>query len=174
MLLAAMEARSVDEIPHGPEWQYEPKWDGFRCVLARDADDIAMFSKSGQDLKRYFPEIVGAALDLKPRRFVLDGEIVVPIEGKFSFEDLLQRIHPASSRVRTLAAKAPALYLAFDLLAEGKRISHPSPCLSGARCWKTLPNDGLQAMLVSDCHPQVAPLRMRSAGFGRPAGVATA
>ena len=119
--LAVMEARSVEEIPQGPEWQYEPKWDGFRCILARDADDIAMFSKSGEDLKRYFPEIVGAALDLKAKKFVLDGEIVVPVEGEFSFDDLLQRIHPAASRVRTLAAKTPALYLAFDLLVEGKK-----------------------------------------------------
>ena len=116
-----MEARSVDEIPQGPEWQYEPKWDGFRCILARDADDVAMLSKSGEDLKRYFPEIVGAALDLKAKRFILDGEIVVPIEGEFSFDDLLQRIHPAASRVKTLAAKTPALYLAFDLLKDGKK-----------------------------------------------------
>ena len=119
--LTAMEARSVDEIPQGPEWQYEPKWDGFRCILARDADDVAMLSKSGEDLKRYFPEIVGAALDLRAKRFVLDGEIVVPIEGEFSFDDLLQRIHPAASRVKTLAAKTPALYLAFDLLKDGKK-----------------------------------------------------
>jgi ATP-dependent DNA ligase len=120
-LLAAMEARSVNEIPRGPEWQYEPKWDGFRCILARDGDNVTMFSKSGEDLKRYFPDIVGAALDLKTKRLILDGEIVVPIEGEFSFDDLLQRIHPAASRVRMLAAKTPALYLAFDLLMEGKK-----------------------------------------------------
>ena len=118
---AAMEARSVDDIPQGPEWQYEPKWDGFRCILVRDADDVAMLSKSGENLKRYFPEIVSAALDLKSKKFTLDGEIVVPIEDEFSFDDLLQRIHPAASRVKTLAAKTPALYLAFDLLKEGKK-----------------------------------------------------
>src|ERR1700744_3694536 len=116
-----MEARSVDDIPQGPEWQYEPKWDGFRCILVRDADDVAMLSKSGEDLKRYFPEIVSAALDLKSKKFTLDCEIVVPIEDEFSFDDLLQRIHPAASRVKTLAAKTPALYLAFDLLKEGKK-----------------------------------------------------
>jgi ATP-dependent DNA ligase len=119
--LAAMEARSVDEIPQGPDWQYEPKWDGFRCILAREDGDVAMLSKSGEDLKRYFPEIVGAALDLRAKRFTLDGEIVVPIKGQFSFDDLLQRIHPAASRVKTLAAKTPALYLAFDLLKDGKK-----------------------------------------------------
>jgi ATP-dependent DNA ligase len=111
--LAAMEARSVDKIPQGPEWQYEPKWDGFRCILARDAGDVAMFSKSGQDLKRYFPEIVAAALDLNAKSFIL--------EGQFSFDDLLQRIHPAASRVKRLAAETPALYLAFDLLKDGKK-----------------------------------------------------
>jgi ATP-dependent DNA ligase len=119
--LAAMEARSVDEIPQGPEWQYEPKWDGFRCILARDAGDVAMFSKSGQDLKRYFPEIVAAALDLNAKSFILDGEIIVSVEGQFSFDDLLQRIHPAASRVKRLAAETPALYLAFDLLKEGTK-----------------------------------------------------
>jgi ATP-dependent DNA ligase len=116
-----MEARSVDEIPQGPEWQYEPKWDGFRCILARDAGDVALFSKSGQNLKRYFPEVVAAALDLNAKSFILDGEIVVPVEGQLSFDDLLQRIHPAASRVKRLAAETPALYLAFDLLKEGTK-----------------------------------------------------
>jgi ATP-dependent DNA ligase len=118
---AAMEARSVEEIPEGPEWQYEPKWDGFRCILTRDGDEVAMLSKSGQDLSRYFPEIVSAALSLRAKNFVLDGEIVVPVGGQSSFDDLLQRIHPAASRVRKLAAEMPALYLAFDLLKESKK-----------------------------------------------------
>jgi ATP-dependent DNA ligase len=96
--IEAMEARSVDAIPIGQEWQYEPKWDGFRCLLTRDADAVAMHSKSGQDLSRYFPEVVAGALALREKAFVLDGEIVVPVEGRFSFDDLLQRIHPAASR----------------------------------------------------------------------------
>jgi ATP-dependent DNA ligase len=116
-----MEARSVDEIPEGPEWQYEPKWDGFRCILTRDGGEVAMLSKSGQDLNRYFPEIVTAALSLRSKSFVLDGEIVVPVKGQFSFDHLLQRIHPAVSRVRKLATETPALYLTFDLLKEGKK-----------------------------------------------------
>ena len=115
-----MEARSVDAIPGGKEWQYEPKWDGFRCVLARDADAVAMYSKSGQDLSRYFPEVVAAALTLREKSFVLDGEIVVPVGGRFSFDDLLQRIHPAASRVKKLAEQTPALFRAFDLLKKGK------------------------------------------------------
>lgn len=118
---AAMEARSVDAIPQGAEWQYEPKWDGFRCILTRDAGDVAMFSKSGQSLKRYFPEIVAAALKLKTKSFILDGEIVVPAGKTFSFDDLLQRIHPAASRVERLAAERPALYLIFDLLKDGRK-----------------------------------------------------
>lgn len=80
-----------------------------------------MLSKSGQDLKRYFPEIISAALRLKAKSFALDGEIVVPVKGQFSFDDLLQRIHPAASRVKKLAAEAPALYLAFDLLKAGNK-----------------------------------------------------
>ena len=118
--IEAMEARSVDAIPGGKEWQYEPKWDGFRCLLARDADAVAMYSKSGQDLSRYFPEVVAAALTLREKSFVLDGEIVVPVGGRFSFDDLLQRIHPAASRVKKLAEQTPALFLAFDLLKKGK------------------------------------------------------
>jgi ATP-dependent DNA ligase len=115
-----MEARSVDAIPVGREWQYEPKWDGFRCLLARDGDGVAMYSKSGQDLARYFPEVVAAARTLREQSFVLDGEIVVPVGRHFSFDDLLQRIHPAASRVKKLSVEKPALFLAFDLLKKGK------------------------------------------------------
>jgi ATP-dependent DNA ligase len=118
--IAAMEARSVDKIPEGPHWQYEPKWDGFRCILARDGGKVALTSKSGQDLLRYFPEIVAGALGLRAKSFVLDGEIVVPVETQFSFDSLLQRIHPAVSRVKKLAEKTPALYLVFDLLKDGR------------------------------------------------------
>jgi ATP-dependent DNA ligase len=113
-----MEALSVDEIPVGPEWQYEPKWDGFRCLVFRDGDKIELQSKSGQPLTRYFPEIVEAVGALKPKAFVLDGEIVVPSDGVFSFDALLQRIHPAASRITRLAGETPALLIVFDLLAD--------------------------------------------------------
>jgi ATP-dependent DNA ligase len=119
--LAAMEARSVDTIPRGSEWQYEPKWDGFRCLLYRDGGHVDLRSKSGEDLTRYFPELVEAALKLKASEFLLDGEIVVPHGKAFSFDDLLQRIHPAASRVKKLSTETPALYLAFDLLATSER-----------------------------------------------------
>ncbi len=89
-----MEARSVDAIPAGEAWQYEPKWDGFRCLLTRNTASVAMYSKSGQDLSRYFPEVIREALGLGEKTFLLDGEIVVPIGGQFSFDDLLQRIIP--------------------------------------------------------------------------------
>ena len=115
-----MEARSVEAIPTGEMWQYEPKWDGFRCLLARDGQAVVMYSKSGQNLSRYFPEVVAAALTIREKSFVLDGEIVVPLGGRFSFDDLLQRIHPAASRVKKLAERTPALFLAFDLLKKGK------------------------------------------------------
>lgn len=115
-----MEARSVDAIPRGPEWQYEPKWDGFRCLLARDGAEVSMRSKAGEDLARYFPEVLTAALALKAQRFVLDGELVVPHGKAFSFDALLQRIHPAASRVKRLAAETPALFLVFDLLGVGR------------------------------------------------------
>jgi ATP-dependent DNA ligase len=113
-----MEALSVEGIPAGDEWQYEPKWDGFRCLVFRDGNKVELQSKSGQSLTRYFPDIVEAVLALKAKTFVLDGEIVVPSDGAFSFDALLQRIHPAASRVNKLAQETPALLIVFDLLAD--------------------------------------------------------
>ncbi|GAC1303102.1 MAG: ATP-dependent DNA ligase [Vulcanimicrobiaceae bacterium] len=114
-----MEARLVAEIPRDDGWQYEPKWDGFRCLAYRSGSDVRLQSKSGQPLERYFPEIVAALAGLAADRFVLDGELVVETGGALSFDALLQRIHPAASRVRKLATETPATYLVFDLLAEG-------------------------------------------------------
>ena len=113
-----MEALSVDAIPRGPQWQYEPKWDGFRCLAFRDGASVELQSKSGQSLTRYFPEMVEALLAVEADRFVADGEIVVPEGEGFSFDALLQRIHPAASRVKKLAAETPGLYIVFDLLAD--------------------------------------------------------
>jgi len=111
-----MEARSVAGIPTGPEWQYEPKWDGFRCLVFRDRRKVELQSKAGQPLTRYFPDLVEAVLAVKAEKFVLDGEILVPSDGAFSFDALLQRIHPAPSRVQKLARETPALLFVFDLL----------------------------------------------------------
>ena len=98
--LPPMEARSVDKVPTGEEWQYEPKWDGFRCLAFREGSKIELQSKSEQPLARYFPELVDALGGLRPRMFVLNGEIAIPAGQGFSFDALLQRIHPAASRVQ--------------------------------------------------------------------------
>lgn len=116
-----MEARSVDAIPVGEQWQYEPKWDGFRCLLARDSGTVTMRSKSGQDLTRYFPEVARSAAQFPKQHFILDGELVIPIGKQFSFDALLQRIHPAASRIKRLSEETPAQFLAFDLLRRGAK-----------------------------------------------------
>src|SRR6185437_10236753 len=113
-----MEAKSVEKLPSGDAWQYEPKWDGFRCIAFRDGDKVDLQSKSGQPLARYFPELVDALLRLKPKQFVIDSEIVVPVKGKFSFDDLLMRIHPAASRIKKLAQETPAKLIVFDQLVD--------------------------------------------------------
>src|SRR6476619_7616998 len=113
-----MEAKSVEKLPAGDIWQYEPKWDGFRCLAFRDGEQVDLQSKSGQPLARYFPEVVDALLKLKAKQFVIDGEIVVPVKGKFSFDDLLMRIHPAASRIKKLAQETPARLIVFDLLVD--------------------------------------------------------
>jgi len=122
--LPPMEARSVDEIPVGDDWHYEPKWDGFRCLAFRDGDKVFLQSKAGQPLARYFPDVVAELQKLKSKRFVLDGELAIPIGDALSFDELQLRLHPAASRVEKLAAAHPALFIAFDLLAdeEGKSL----------------------------------------------------
>jgi len=112
----AMEAKPVGSLPTGPGWQYEPKWDGFRCLVFREGEHVFLQSKSGQEFGRYFPEVVAAVSALKPQTFVLDCELAVPVGGRLSFDSLLQRIHPAASRVQRLAAETPAVMIVFDLL----------------------------------------------------------
>lgn len=118
-----MEAESVEELPQGKEWQFEPKWDGFRCLIFRDGDEVRIQSKAGKPLGRYFPDVVAAALAVGARRFVVDGEIVIAVNGRLSFDDLLQRIHPAASRVATLAESHPARIHIFDLLVDERGTS---------------------------------------------------
>lgn len=115
-----MEAKSVEQLPAGDAWQYEPKWDGFRCIAFRDGATVDLQSKSGQPLGRYFPEVVEALGKLKAKQFVIDGEIVVPVKGKFSFDDLLMRIHPAASRIKKLAEETPSKLIVFDLLVDDR------------------------------------------------------
>src|SRR4051794_21504214 len=115
-----MNALLIDEIPIGENWQFEPKWDGFRCLAFRDGERIDLQSKSGQSLTRYYPEVVEMLRALKANQFVLDGEIVIPEGEELSFDALLQRIHPAATRIRKLSVETPAMFIVFDLLADGK------------------------------------------------------
>jgi len=119
-----MEAEPAQKLPTGPEWQYEPKWDGFRCIAFRDGDRVDLESKSSKPLTRYFPELVASLRAIRAKQFVLDGEIVIPVNGDLSFDDLLQRIHPAASRIAKLSAATPCIYIVFDLLvdANGKKL----------------------------------------------------
>ena len=113
-----MEMTQVERIPDGPQWEYEPKWDGFRALVFRDGDEIEIQSKSGQPLARYFPEIAERLRAIRARKFVLDGELMVQIDDELSFDALLQRIHPAETRVARLAKETPARLVVFDLLVD--------------------------------------------------------
>jgi ATP-dependent DNA ligase len=128
-----MEAIAVDAIPAGAGWQYEPKWDGFRCLAFRRDADVILQSKSGKPLTRYFPELVAALAALAPPRFVVDGEIIIVDGAMLAFDDLLQRIHPAASRVRKLAAETPGTLVVFDLLVDGRGQSIVDRALSDRR-----------------------------------------
>jgi len=114
-----MEAVLAGELPAGEGWQYEPKWDGFRCLARRDAKTVELISKNGRPLGRYFPEILEVLAGLKQRRFLLDGELIITIGDALSFDALQLRLHPAESRVRKLAAETPAELMLFDLLSLG-------------------------------------------------------
>ena len=112
-----MEARSEDALPVAAgSWQYEPKWDGFRCLAFRKDEAVELRAKSGKPLGRFFPEVVALVRELPFQRFVADGEIVIDIEGRLSFDALQMRLHPAESRIRKLAAETPARLVLFDLL----------------------------------------------------------
>jgi ATP-dependent DNA ligase len=114
-----MEARNAAHLPESGDWIYEPKWDGFRGLAFRQADEVLLQSKAGQPLGRYFPELVAALRELPQKEFVLDGEIVILSEGHLDFNALLQRIHPAESRIRRLSKETPVTFLCFDLLLHG-------------------------------------------------------
>src|ERR1700686_4782223 len=115
-----MEAMSATVLPTGPQWQYEPKWDGFRCLAFRDRKKVHLQSKAGKPLTRYFPELAAALANLEATRFVLDGEIVIPSESGLSFDQLLMRIHPSASRVDKLSRETPCVFIVFDLLVDGE------------------------------------------------------
>jgi ATP-dependent DNA ligase len=115
-----MEAKLVDELPEEPGWQFEPKWDGFRCLAFRAGKEVDLRAKSGKPLTRYFPEVVAMLAALKPKQFVLDGELAIPIDDTLSFDALQMRIHPAESRIKKLAAETPAILILFDMLLDAR------------------------------------------------------
>src|ERR671921_1194564 len=117
--VSPMLAKAATKLPTGDGFFYEPKWDGFRCIVFRDGDEVELGSRNERPLTRYFPEVVAAVKEALPERCVVDGEIVVPQGDRLHFESLLQRIHPAESRVNLLAEQTPAHFVAFDLLAVG-------------------------------------------------------
>jgi ATP-dependent DNA ligase len=123
-----MEARLVDRLPREANWQFEPKWDGFRCLAFRADNEIDLRAKSGKPLARYFPDVVAQLAALAPRRFVLDGELAIPVGETLSFDALQMRLHPAESRVRKLAGEMPAILILFDCLLEpGGRVLLDEP-----------------------------------------------
>lgn len=125
--IAPMEAKSVEALPDEPGWQFEPKWDGFRCLAFRDGAAVDLRAKSGKPLGRYFPEMVAALAALPVDRFVVDGELAIPIGGTLSFDALQMRLHPAESRVRKLAAGTPSILILFDCLFTEDRSLLESP-----------------------------------------------
>jgi len=119
-----MEALLAAELPEGEGWQFEPKWDGFRCLARRDGEQVTLTSKSGKPLARYFPEVVERLRRVPAKQFLLDGELIIPVGDALSFDALQLRLHPAESRVRKLSAETPAELMAFDLLElDGKSLT---------------------------------------------------
>ena len=112
-------AKSAKDLPEGEQWCYEPKFDGFRTIVFREGDTVQLQSRNGRPMNRYFPDVVEQVLELPQDRLVLDGEMIVVVDGVQEFDLLSQRIHPAASRVERLRSETPAELVAFDLLAEG-------------------------------------------------------
>ena len=135
--VAPMLAKLARELPRGPGLFYEPKWDGFRCIVFRDGDDVELGSRNEKPLTRYFPELVDALRRELPERCVLDGEIVIAGPHGLEFDALSQRIHPAEKRIRLLAESTPASFVAFDLLAEGSRSLLEAPYAERRRALET-------------------------------------
>jgi ATP-dependent DNA ligase len=114
--LEPMEAKLVDSLPDDAGWQFEPKWDGFRCLAFRSGKDVELRAKSGKTLARYFPEVVEALRALPDKYFVIDGELCIPVGNSLSFDALQMRLHPAASRIRKLSKETPAVFVLFDCL----------------------------------------------------------
>ena len=118
-----MEAKLVTELPKDAGWQFEPKWDGFRCLAFRAGGDVEIKAKSGKSLSRFFPRCWRTCAPLAPKTFVLDGELVIPVDGALSFDALQMRLHPAASRIERLSKETPATFIVFDCLLRKARQS---------------------------------------------------
>jgi ATP-dependent DNA ligase len=136
--LPPMEARSVDVLPGGEGWQFEPKWDGFRCLVFRDGGEVALQSKAGRPLGRYFPEVAELVRALPETRLILDGELIIRVGGALSFDALQMRLHPAESRIRKLAAETPAVLMLFDCLQSGAKSLRAAPLRKRRAALETL------------------------------------
>ena len=158
-------ARPAKELPDGAEWRFEPKWDGYRTIVFRDGDDVRLQSRNGKPMNRYFPEVVEQVLALPGERLVLDGEMIVVIDGFQEFDVLSQRIHPAASRVDRLAAETPAVLVAFDLLADGDETLLDLPYLERRARLRAVVEDPVQLTpMAEDTGGAAAWLTGRSEG----------
>jgi ATP-dependent DNA ligase len=147
-----MEAKLVDGLPDEPGWQFEPKWDGFRCLVFRDGATVELQSKAGRPLARYFPEVAQLIATLPAHRFVLDGELIIPIGGVLSFDALQLRLHPAESRIRKLAASTPAQLMLFDCLASEGEVLIDAPLALRRAALETFhARFGGEKLLLSPC-----------------------
>ena len=145
-----MEALLAAELPDGSGWQFEPKWDGFRCLARRGGDEVSLTSKSGKPLARYFPEVATMLGRTKAKRFLLDGELVIPRGDELSFEALQMRLHPAESRIRRLSAETPAEMMVFDLLElDGKSLTDLPQSERRARLERFMETNALAGLHLS-------------------------
>jgi len=145
--LEPMEAHLVEALPTEQGWQFEPKWDGFRCIAVRAGDEVELWSKSGKPLGRYFPEVVAMLARLDASDFILDGELLIEIDGETAFDALQARLHPAESRIKRLSVETPARLIAFDCLARGEQLLAARP-LKARRA-------ELEAMLAGEREPSL-------------------
>src|SRR5918995_2947082 len=164
-------AKSARDLPEGEGWCYEPKFDGFRTIVFRDGDEVQLKSRNGRPMTRYFPEVAEQVLELPHDRLVLDGEMVVVVDGIQEFDLLSQRIHPAASRVQRLREETPAALVAFDLLAEGDEVLCPLPYEERRERLKAVVADPVElSPMTPDTGSAGAGVTRPSAGGGAPRG----
>jgi ATP-dependent DNA ligase len=149
----SMEAKLVDALPKEAGWQFEPKWDGFRCLAFKTGDDVVLRAKSGKPLTRYFPEVVEAVRRAAVQRLVIDGELAIPVDDSISFDSLQLRLHPAESRIRKLAKETPAIFILFDCLLTSRNRSLLNAPLSERRAEL----ESIFVKLKADAHFRLSP-----------------